>query len=157
VWYIAVLLAFMSFAGTLTMVRANAAPDPGALRAQALVFNGAVYKEAALAYAAAHLGTIGSIPDGSLGLPAWYQNFGWTNTINGPWVTVYLVSTSGVDLANLASPLSQLLVKSQLAGVARNGVLNVSGAGNYAAVLPPGVPSGSPVFIGQAYYSLQSY
>ena len=139
------------------MLRANASPDPDLMRAQALAYNGGVYRAVAMSYAAAHPGTLGTVPDSSLGLPTWYVNMGWTNQINGPAVTVYLSSLADLRTKDIAHALSQLTRQSWLAGIAANGNLNVAGIGDTGIALAPSVPAGAPVLFGYAYYTGQAY
>ncbi len=156
-WPLACVLGFMALGGTVALLRANASPDPGLMRAQAIAYNGSVYKAAAMNYAAANPGTVGSVPDVSLGLPGWYVNMGWANAVNGPAVTVYLARIADLRTGEIAYAVSQLTQQSWQAGIAANGTLFVSGKGDTGIALPPGIPAGSPVLIGYAYYTGQTY
>ena len=156
-WPFAYVLAFMALAGSVALLRANASPDPDLMRAQAIAYNGSVYKIAAMNYAAANPGTLGSVPDVALDLPGWYVNMGWANDVNGPAVTVYLARIADLRTGEIAYAVSQLTQQSWLAGIAADGTLFVSGKGDTGIVLPPGIPAGSPVLIGYAYYTGEAF
>jgi hypothetical protein len=100
----AVLAIFVVLSVALASGAANdtLAPDGSQARITAYANNLRVYHQHVVKYAGANVSASGTVSDSLLGLPAWYQNLGWTNNITASGVvqTYKLPSSTMTTEAN---------------------------------------------------------
>jgi hypothetical protein len=73
------------------------APNGSEARVVAYANNMRVYHQQVVRYATANPAATGTVSDSLLGLPAWYQNLGWTNNITASGVVqTYKLPTSSM-------------------------------------------------------------
>lgn len=153
-----VLVAMMALTGVYAMFDAEqlqATPSPTTM---GLAQSMSEYRQALIAYALSHPTTQGSVSATQLApfLAPYATNSLWQTYIApnsneaGSWVAIYTTSSSA---ATAIPGIEQMSQGSALAGVANNGF--IVSPGNPAIPLPAAiaaaVPSGTPVWLAQAY------
>lgn len=118
-WPLAVVIALGCAAGYAAMAMLQREPVLQEAQQADLAANFALYRSLVVAYARAHPGTVGSVPDEALALPVWYVRYpAWANSISDKgMVAVYAKQPVGEPLL---SELASLSGGSMMAGEARN-------------------------------------
>lgn len=144
-----IVLFFFSIIGYANLDKFTGEPDLNKARAQALATNEIFYANAVKNYVIANPATSGTVTQGSLGLPAWYNNLGWTNNVTAGVITIYPATVTFLGKNTEVSwELADKTFGSQLIGVNRSGQFYnpISGI-NAAITIPVGVPENAPVYI----------
>jgi len=144
-----IVLFFFSMIGYANLDKFTGEPDLNKVRAQALATNEIFYANAVKNYVIANPATSGTVAQGSLGLPTWYNNLGWTNNVTAGVITIYPATITFLGKNTEVSwELADKTSGSQLIGVNRSGQFYnpISGI-NAAITIPVGVPENAPVYI----------
>jgi hypothetical protein len=150
------VIVFVTLTGAYALLGSETAPPVPSAAAANLASSMSVYRQAVVSFALNHPAFTGSVPVGSLSLPAGTQSSPWQNyvvpngTVTGSLVVVYGTSSSS---GSAAADVEQLAQGSALAGVALSGT--VQSPGNPQVPLPAAlvnsVPNGALVWMAQAY------
>ncbi|WAC74563.1 type IV pilus biogenesis protein PilM [Roseateles sp. SL47] len=147
-WAQAVVVGVVAAAGWWAVDAALEVPVTDAARARTVAESMAVYRAAVVAYATAQPGFEGSVDDGLLSLPSWWNGHpGISAVVQGPWVAVYLNRPAPVDVL---AQMQRLSAGSLLVGVAHSasGTLYAPLLGDTGLPVPAQVPDGAPVWLG---------
>lgn len=146
-WLYSILLFAILIFSSYTREMANDPYSDVDVEAESIASNMAIYANYARSYYITYPGATGTIADGSLGLPSWYnKNTQISNVISGGYVFVYCTCSNIRDA--VANELYQSTDGSMFVGIKKSGAfVNPNSATSISITPPTTIPDNSVIYM----------